>query len=412
MLKLFKKKPKKVTFEALFDSMKYVESTISPFKDHLTNPEDYEKAKSFLVSYKGSLGTFTAYRRDLERLFQWMTLIKHKSLQQLSREDMEEFIMFCKKPPKTWIGFYKYPRFIEKDFERQPNPDWTPFIAIISKVARRKGHQPKLKDFEFTANSIKELLAIISSFYGYLLQEGYVLSNPISLMRQKSKFIRTSQGPQKIRRLSELQWSYVIATARDMAEAEPHKHHRTLFMLSCLYGMYLRISEVAASERWTPTMNHFHRDSRGNWWFTTVGKGNKQRQIAVSDSMLEALKVWRKHLGLSPLPAPNDQLPLFPKTKGKGPITHTSYIRHLIQGCFDEAIDTLRKDGFNEDADELSAATVHWLRHTGISDDVKIRPREHVRDDAGHSSSAITDKYIDVELQERHNSARHKIISE
>ena len=85
MLKLFKKKPKKFTFEALFDSMKYVESTISPFKDYLINPKDFEQALSFLVSYKGSLGTFTAYRRDLERLFQWMTLIKQKSLQQLSR---------------------------------------------------------------------------------------------------------------------------------------------------------------------------------------------------------------------------------------------------------------------------------------------------------------------------------------
>lgn len=42
----------------------------------------------------------------------------------------------------------------------------------------------------------------------------------------------------------------------------------------------------------------------------------------------------------------------------------------------------------------------HWLWHTGISEDVKIRPREHVRDDAGHSSSAITDKYIDIELRE------------
>jgi len=55
-------------------------------------------------------------------------------------------------------------------------------------------------------------------------------------------------------------------------------------------------------------------------------------------------------------------------------------------------------------------ATVHWLRHTGISDDVKIRPREHVRDDAGHSSSAITDRYVDVELKERHKSAKKKKI--
>jgi hypothetical protein len=43
---------------------------------------------------------------------------------------------------------------------------------------------------------------------------------------------------------------------------------------------------------------------------------------------------------------------------------------------------------------------------------VKIRPREHVRDDAGHSSSAITDKYIDIELRERHRSAKKKIIFE
>jgi hypothetical protein len=50
------------------------------------------------------------------------------------------------------------------------------------------------------------------------------------------------------------------------------------------------------------------------------------------------------------------------------------------------------------------------LRHTGISEDVKHRPREHVRDDAGHGSSAITDRYIDVERAERHASARNKRI--
>ena len=58
----------------------------------------------------------------------------------------------------------------------------------------------------------------------------------------------------------------------------------------------------------------------------------------------------------------------------------------------------------------LMAATVHWLRHTGISEDVKSRPREHVRDDAGHNSSATTNKYIDVELRARHRSAKNKPI--
>ena len=65
-----------------------------------------------------------------------------------------------------------------------------------------------------------------------------------------------------------------------------------------------------------------------------------------------------------------------------------------------------------EEADSLGEATVHWLRHTGISDDVKHRPREHVRDDAGHGSGAITDRYIDVNLKDRHRTAKNKQLQE
>lgn len=45
------------------------------------------------------------------------------------------------------------------------------------------------------------------------------------------------------------------------------------------------------------------------------------------------------------------------------------------QICFDKAMDELNQDGFKEEAESLLEATVHWLRHTGISDDVKRRPR-------------------------------------
>ncbi len=80
---------------------------------------------------------------------------------------------------------------------------------------------------------------------------------------------------------------------------------------------------------------------------------------------------------------------------------------NMVQDCFDHAVIQLRKISPQE-AESLQWATVHWLRHTGISEDVKIRPREHVRDDAGHSSGAITDKYIDVELKARAKSAKDK----
>jgi hypothetical protein len=128
--------------------------------------------------------------------------------------------------------------------------------------------------------------------------------------------------------------------------------------------------------------------------------------------MLKALKHYRiSYLNLTPYPTPNEKAPLIPCIRGVDkPITSTRPIRVLVQECFDCAANELESKGDHHEADLLRTATVHWLRHTGISEDVKIRPREHVRDDAGHSSGAITDRYIDVELQARAKSARKKII--
>lgn len=391
----------------LFDSLENIDNFESSNQFEIIYSEDYFHAKQFLESYKGSSGTFNAYRREIERLLHWSWLVAKKSIINLRRSDIETYIAFCQSPPPAWIGIKKAPRFLEKNGVRIQNTEWRPFVVTISKSAFRAGKKISEVDYELSSSAIKDMFAILSSFYNFLIQDEYTEVNPILSMRQKSKYIRKNQGKQKIRRLSELQWNYVIETAEIMAD-ENSNDHRTLFIMTALYAMYLRISELASSERWTPTMSDFYRDHDGLWWFRTVGKGNKERQISVSDAMLSALKKYRTSLKMSPLPSPSDTSPLLPKTKGKGAITNTSYIRKIVQSCFDKTIFRLLDDGFSEDADVLKEATVHWLRHTGISDDVKIRPREHVRDDAGHSSSAITDKYIDIELRERHASAKNK----
>lgn len=374
--------------------------------------KDFERTLEFLKCYTGSKGTFNSYRRDIERLLHWSWNICEKTLSELTREDIEKFINFCKKPPKSWIGIKKVPKFIENKGKRIPNFNWKPFVVTVSKIENKKGIKPNKEDFDLSEGAIKELFAILSSFFNYLIQEEYLSKNVITLIRQKSKFIRKKQDQFKIRRLSNLQWGYVIETTEKMAKDNPQLHERSLFILSALYLMYLRISELAANDRWLPTMNDFHRSHDDCWWFNTVGKGNKERQIAVSDSMLQALKRWRKFLKLSPLPTAKDNSPLLPKVRGKGPISSTTYIRDIVQMCFDNASYQLKKDGYNEEAQALMEATVHWLRHTGISNDIKIRPRDHVRIDAGHSSSITTDKYIDIELKERHASAKNKKISE
>lgn len=395
---------------ALFDSLEYIDQImVKKSSRHDSHYNDIRHTLAFLKCYQGSQGTFNSYRREIERLLQWCQHIKGITLKQMKREHVEQFIRFCQKPPKAWIGLKKVPRFIDNKGERQPNPDWRPFVVALSKTEYRKGKKIEKDQFELSQGSIKELFAILSTFFNYLLHEDYVFMNPVALIRQKSKFIR-QQSQHQIRRLTPLQWEYVIETANVMAKQDTNKHERTLFIMTALYSMYLRISELAANKRWLPKMCDFYRDHDGNWWFKTVGKGNKERKIAVSNAMLNALKRYRKHLGLSTLPSAADKTPLLSKTKGKGPMTSTTYIREIVQGCFDEAMRKLAEDTHFEEAESLNEATVHWLRHTGISEDVKRRPREHVRDDAGHSSSATTDKYVDVGLRERHQSAKNKPI--
>jgi len=372
---------------------------------HKTALEDLTMTRQFLQSYRGSAATFTAYRRETERLLQWLFFIKSMTLQAIDRQHIEAFIEFCQQPPKHWIGTTSQPRQLLQGGIEVPNPQWRPFLIRAPKNAPTPANQAQ---FSLSQSAQESILRILSSYFTFLEQEEYILHNPVKRIRQKNRFVRRIQSTQMIRRLSELQWDYVISTARDLATHQDHE--RTLFIMSALYGMYLRISELVASDRWTPQMNHFFLDQEGHWWFKTVGKGNKERDISVSAAMLTALQRYRLSMGLSALPTPADHSPLLPKTKGFGGIKSTRHIRRIVQYCFDHAVEQLTKDGFDQDANQLKVATVHWLRHTGISDDVKIRPREHVRDDAGHTNSAITDKYIDIDRRERHASALKKTI--
>ena len=172
--------------------------------------------------------------------------------------------------------------------------------------------------------------------------------------------------------------------------------------------MYLRVSELVADERSNPTMGDFRKDQDGNWWFHVTGKGNKDRTIVVSNEMLESLRRYRASMNLPPLPAAGEKTVLLRKTRGHGPISSTRQVRRIVQDCFDAAFERMKEQGLEDDANDLRTATVHWLRHTGISEDVKTRPREHVRDDAGHATMATTDRYIESDRRERHMSGKKK----
>ncbi|RUR11611.1 site-specific integrase [Legionella sp. km772] len=90
-------------------------------------------------------------------------------------------------------------------------------------------------------------------------------------------------------------------------------------------------------------------------------------------------------------------------------MTNTRAVRRILQLCFDKAAEILAVSHPDE-SDGMREVTVHWLRHTAISEDVKSRPLNHVRDDAGHQSIITTNRYVNTLHRERHQSARNKPI--
>ena len=119
-----------------------------------------------------------------------------------------------------------------------PNTQWRPFVATVSKSACRQGKEPNPKHYLLSRKSLREIFTIVSSLYQFLIREEKTTLDPTKQIRQKSHYLQKYQYQVKIRRLSELQWDYVLETAEIMAKRST-QHERTLFIISSLYGLYL-----------------------------------------------------------------------------------------------------------------------------------------------------------------------------
>ncbi|MDG2348990.1 MAG: site-specific integrase [Gammaproteobacteria bacterium] len=379
---------------ALFDTIDFHLDVQSSAMQHLKNfsqaaKDEYKHIFNFLTAYTGSPDTFNAYRREVERFFHWAWLIHEKGIFGCDRLSIQAYLKFVRNPPESWRSNVMVPRFVNDNGLRVPNDKWRPFL------------NKTLSD-----KSLQALVASLSTMYAYLVQEGCIGRNPVLMLRQKKQYIQNAPVTRVTRKLTAKQWSKVIEVIQK-ACVKDDKYERHLFLLSMFYLLGLRISEVSQTDRRLPMMTDFIKDAHDCYWYTTVGKGNKYREIAVSDVMLDMLIRFRRWLRLDDYPVPGENIPLCPKFKGSGGLG-IRQVRNIIQHCFDMAIVELEAMGDHDEAKALSQATVHWLRHTSISADVQYRPREHVRDDAGHDNVTITDRYIDVDQQARHDSARKK----
>ena len=67
--------------------------------------EDYQHVKGFLWSKcRKSEPTYNAFRSESERFLLWPWIVKERLIAFLKKRDIEDYIDFVVKPPKSWIG--------------------------------------------------------------------------------------------------------------------------------------------------------------------------------------------------------------------------------------------------------------------------------------------------------------------
>ena len=407
----------------LFDNLTYLEEGNAQVNHYLANlslntvPDAglvYELAVDWLLEQRHSENNYKTYRSELTTFLHWCFCEVAISPKALTRRIMMRYLDYCQSPPEPLIAYRNVAQFVQdKEWgERLPNPQWRPFLG------KKELGQPL--PYRLSEPAMKTKLAILSAFFQFLIQEEYMDRNP-ALLLQRVKKPLAQKADDQVQAFSELQWSYVLQAAETLAQDNPEQHERSRFLVILMYACYLRISEVAARPGFTPVMGQFRRDSKTGVWgyYIPSSKGGKRRTVAVSQALLHALERYRAFLGLSPLPAPNEQTPLFIRHKAaahgreQGELNANlgiRQLRELVQAVITKGAELAELDGFYQDGAEMRQLTPHAIRHTGITHDINLngRPLSHVQADAGHDSIDTTSKYLHTSQSERHESAQQK----
>ncbi|MBW4792963.1 tyrosine-type recombinase/integrase [Pseudomonas tolaasii] len=389
-----------------------VRTYLGEFESELEVARGYAAVRSFLRAFSDNAQTFNSYRSHVERLLLWSLLVKGKPLNRLKRQDAQDYLDFCRNPPEAWIGPVTRSRFVTNPDAREssdaylPNPKWLPFNLKTRKNDSAE-HNAELQ-YHAANGTLNQIYTVCSRFYEYLVEDGFSETNPFRLLKKGNRFSGQDFELSSSRALTPLQWDYVLDTAESMADIEPLRHERTLFILATLFAMYLRVSDLAGRKNWKPTMGDFRLDAEGNWWYHTVGKGNKAAKIAVRDVYVERyLKRYRRFLGLPELPAKDESTPLIKTLNGRAGLSDRQ-IRALLQAVFDKATDNMRNEGRAlHELESLRCASAHWLRHTSATFDAPLRNPKDLQEDLRHSNLSTTQNtYYHSHDQERAHSVK------
>lgn len=331
----------------------------------ITADNDLVAISTWLDEFKDSPQTFRHYRKEIERLLLWCVIECRQPFSSLKRDDIHAYEIFLNEltVDSPWCGARK-PR---------THPQWKPFMGPLSEA------------------SIQQSLTVIGAAFGYLSDAGYLLGNPVGLLRRRKKRIARNQPIERV--LSQAMWRKLweyVERLPSQSLREQENKTRVRFLFALLYLLGPRVKEVSDLR-----MNSFvHRNEQ--WWCKVLGKGQRLDAVPVNSDMLSALIVYRRTLDLDDLPNQHEDSPLLRSIKGTSGVT-ANMIYRIVKNTLNDAA-TAIEPSEPATANTFRRASTHWFRHTAITHqaDKGIELR-HLKKSARHNDINTTSRYLHAE---------------
>lgn len=324
----------------------------------------------WLAEYHDSPHTFRSYRKEAERLLLWATQIRGKPVSSLTREDVIAYEAFLAHPPAAWCD---------------------------ADLARRGEHR-RLLVGPLAERSRRQALGILAGLFNYLVRAGYLAGSPFVLQRRRARrgTRRTTE-----RYLDRALWGEVLHVVDGWPQTtarERQRYERARWILRFLYETALRAAEAAAAGE--DDFQHI----RGRWWLHTVGKGDVEGTIPLSEGLMEDFARYRRFHGLPALPSGDGNIPAILGIAGRpSPLTPTA-IYQIVKDAFRRVAETLQRQD-EAKATRVRRASTHWLRHTAATHQAEDgTPIHHIQQNLRHSSIGTTSIYLHAEEDARHAS--------
>jgi len=404
----------------------YVYPSLNEYLNEMENKgisarNDLALLLSFLVNVIGNAkGTQTRFRNEAERymLFCWNE--KHKSVLASNVEDIRDYIDWLWSPPKTLISdttiASRYKGKAKTD-ARLVNPSWRPFVLRQSKASRKTNEmisperslldKPKRR-YSLNQTSLQNSYAALNVFFKELWESEHIIRNPVSLVKKSCKYLVKGKIYKPPHTLDDETWQLFVETLTEAANENPeYEMHR--FLVLTLKVLFLRISELAHRDYYTPIFGHFRQDPSGEGWvLNIIGKGKKERLVTVPDEFVDNVLIrYRESMGLSPLPHIDENTPIMPSHKTGAPL-HQDSLNNMVEEAFNLVIKSLVAKGKKTQAHAIAGASSHWLRHTGATQALGEISETMLAAELGHASVKTT---VEVYVAPAHRDRIKKGVS-